>query len=240
MYNLITDVEAPIREFYEEVIKSEATGNTVAEAYTYLDEVGVGVASERQVPEYVDNTYVEQVTRPESKSKADLERVIILGKPLYVIDKFAAMVAVGEQWSYFDEFLAHLDDLSAIESYNADLHVLGLDDEGFEILALAKDLPIEPTKPVLRTGSDVLVPFNRGLFKASREALMKALTVTVDTYSFDGDEASQGRMARAVLVMDDVDTTGWVLADNTTVPVTKNQLMRALRLAGIEQTRIWS
>ena len=77
-----------IAEFYEEVVKSEPTGNTVAEAYTYTDESGTEQHGSKQVTEYADVTYVEQVTRPESKSKGDLERVIKLGKPQAVLNSF--------------------------------------------------------------------------------------------------------------------------------------------------------
>ena len=57
---------------------------------------------------------------------------------------------------------------------------------------------------------------------------------------FDGDETSQARMARAALVLDDIETTLWVLTDNSPTMVRKAQLLSALRLAGQKQTEIWS
>lgn len=76
-------------------------------------------------------------------------------------------------------------------------------------------------------------------FKAARPAVIQAIKVTVDDMEFDGDEVSQTRMSRAITVMDDLDTTTWVLANNTPTTVTKAQLKAALRLAGEAQTAAW-
>jgi len=57
--------------------------------------------------------------------------------------------------------------------------------------------------------------------------------------AFDGDEVSQGRMARAVSSMEDADTVLWVLADNSVIRATKAELREALRLAGSAQAAIW-
>jgi hypothetical protein len=79
----------------------------------------------------------------------------------------------------------------------------------------------------------------RETFKADRQALVDAIVVEVDGKFFDGDERSQDRMARAIGMMLDDETTAWVLADNTPTQVTKAELLQALRLAGAEQTRLW-
>lgn len=79
----------------------------------------------------------------------------------------------------------------------------------------------------------------RGAFKAQRKILVDAIKVTVGTKVFDGDEISQGRMARAAVAMTDSETVLWVLADNTPTQCTKAELVEALRLAGEEQTKIW-
>jgi septum formation inhibitor-activating ATPase MinD len=42
------------------------------------------------------------VNRPETKSLADLERVIGLGKSESVINSFAEMVTLGEQMAWYD------------------------------------------------------------------------------------------------------------------------------------------
>ena len=148
MFKLITEVPSVIAEFFHEVVTSEPTGNTVAEAFTYLDEKGNEQSVEVMVPEYADVTTVGQVTRPECKSKADLERVIALGKPLAVLEKFTAMVAIGDQWTFFDDYMKYLSDLALAEEFNADLPVIYTDEEGVETFAELRELPIEPVKPI--------------------------------------------------------------------------------------------
>lgn len=78
--------------------------------------------------------------------------------------------------------------------------------------------------------------------KRDRQAAVDAIQVTTDTGKvFDGDETSQGRMARAILALQlsGATETAWVLADNTPATVALQELQEALVLAGQEQTRIW-
>lgn len=81
--------------------------------------------------------------------------------------------------------------------------------------------------------------------KSTRTEAVAAITVEVDGMVFDGDETAQERMARTVTAatatgasMDD--TTVWVLHDNTVATPTIRQLATALRMAGEEQTRLWT
>lgn len=78
-----------------------------------------------------------------------------------------------------------------------------------------------------------------------RSKAVANITVEVDGMVFDGDEVSQERMARAILVAkatgeEDTATTTWVLHDNTVAQPTIAQLVKALRLAGEEQTKLWT
>ena len=77
--------------------------------------------------------------------------------------------------------------------------------------------------------------------KAKRQDDIDSLTVTIDGMVFDGDEVSQTRMARAIVVMQaaSVPTISWVLHDNTVATVTVTQLTQALAAAGAEQARLW-
>ena len=84
---------------------------------------------------------------------------------------------------------------------------------------------------------------------ADREAAKKAREVAVNNIkvttqagnTFDGDETSQTRMARAITVL----STGfaasvpWVLADNTVIQADIAELTEALALAGAAQAAIW-
>lgn len=78
--------------------------------------------------------------------------------------------------------------------------------------------------------------------KLAREAAVSAIKVTTSTgKQFDGDEVSQGRMARAVIGLQaaNVPTITWVLANNTPAEVTLAELTEALVLAGQAQAAIW-
>lgn len=76
--------------------------------------------------------------------------------------------------------------------------------------------------------------------KEERAAAVANIVVEVDGMLFDGDEISQDRMARSAVAMNDEETITWVLHDNSITQVTKQQLLQALRLAGEEQTRLWT
>ena len=85
----------------------------------------------------------------------------------------------------------------------------------------------------------IIIVKNVAEFKRQRPALVASIAVDVGGLVFDGDEISQTRMTRAAMVMDDVETMTWVLADNTTTTVTKSQLMQALKLSGQAQSALW-
>lgn len=82
--------------------------------------------------------------------------------------------------------------------------------------------------------------------KAERADAVSRIIVEVDGMKFDGDELSQGRISRTIaaavaLGVDlTTETRTWVLADNTVAQVTIAQLAEALRLAGDEQTKLWT
>ena len=76
--------------------------------------------------------------------------------------------------------------------------------------------------------------------KAQRAETVSRIVVEIDGLKFDGDEDSQDRMARAIVALDAGETIQWVLADNSVVQVTREQLRQALRLAGQQQTEVWA
>ena len=78
--------------------------------------------------------------------------------------------------------------------------------------------------------------------KAARAAAVDAIKVTTASgKTFDGDETSQNRMARAIVALNATGTaeTLWVLADNTPVQVTAAELAEALALSGAAQAALW-
>lgn len=78
--------------------------------------------------------------------------------------------------------------------------------------------------------------------KQARAAAVEAITVTTAAgNTFDGDEASQARMSRAIMVLSTgaAHSVPWVLADNTVIQATAAELTEAMALAGAEQARLW-
>lgn len=101
-----------------------------------------------------------------------------------------------------------------------------------------------PVGPELLTSEEIFAA-ELAVAKEERAAAVEAIIVTVDGMDFNGDEVSQLRMTRAVLLAVafgkdmDTTTTKWVLADDTVAYPTIRQLAQALMLAGEEQTRVW-
>lgn len=79
-------------------------------------------------------------------------------------------------------------------------------------------------------------------FKTQRELNVAAIKVTTSTgKTFDGDEISQTRMARAIIGLQaaGIPSLIWVLADNTSAEVTVAEFVEAMILAGQAQASLW-
>lgn len=82
----------------------------------------------------------------------------------------------------------------------------------------------------------------RAAAKKARAIAVEAITVTTAAgNTFDGDEVSQGRMARAIIGLSTglATTVTWTLSNNTTIEATSAELTEALVLAGQAQSAIW-
>jgi hypothetical protein len=83
----------------------------------------------------------------------------------------------------------------------------------------------------------------RQQWKSERAAAVAAIKITTAAgNTFDGDETSQERMARAILGLQAAGegaTVTWVLADNSVIAADVAELAEALKLAGEEQARLW-
>lgn len=85
-------------------------------------------------------------------------------------------------------------------------------------------------------------PSARDLAKVARTLAVEAITVkTAAGNVFDGNEESQGRMARSIVALQVTGTpaTLWVLHDNRAVQVSVAELGEALALAGAAQSALW-
>jgi hypothetical protein len=110
----------------------------------------------------------------------------------------------------------------------------------------AVEVPLPPEDARQVWGGSAWLPcaeVERERFKASRASAVERITVTTNSgMTFDGDEVSQGRMARAIIGLQNSEPgtlIRWVLADNTTVDVSVDQLTEALTLAGLRQAELW-
>lgn len=82
----------------------------------------------------------------------------------------------------------------------------------------------------------------RAAAKRRRAEAVASIRVTTGTgKTFDGDEKSQERLARAILASQATSQTSttWTLADNTVATVTVAELTEALVKAGEAQLALW-
>lgn len=112
-------------------------------------------------------------------------------------------------------------------------HTTALAAKAAEIAALeAQVAALTPTPP-----SDP-----REIAKAARAVAVAAIKVTTQAgNTFDGDEDSQGRMARAIIALSTglAPSVNWVLADNSVIQATAAELTEALVLSGMAQAALW-
>lgn len=88
----------------------------------------------------------------------------------------------------------------------------------------------------------------RERFKSERQKIVDSIKVTTAAGNiFDGDEVSQGRMVRAMNGLKWLrekagasnPTVVWVLADNSVIQATEDEIGEALVLAGQKQAEAW-
>ena len=98
-------------------------------------------------------------------------------------------------------------------------------------VAIEHDPDLTPTEEAAREAA-----------KQQRTAAVAAIQVTTAAgNTFDGDEVSQSRMVRAIIALGTglAPSVNWVLADNSVVYATKEELTEALTLAGMAQAALW-
>jgi hypothetical protein len=140
-----------------------------------------------------------------------------------------------------DEIYDRIVDLSQIEKrYPTGIiedygRVISITDEGLE------------TETVVEVSAGVdtaitLIPESiMDLNYLRTKEVAKIVVTLADTVTIlDGDEVSQGRMARAIAGLpDDITTTIWIGANGDVYSLTKPQFQEAISLAGEAQTAIW-
>lgn len=138
-------------------------------------------------------------------------------------------------------FIFETDETSPVKAFSN----VKISDEFVELdadLIEYQGVPYASTSPIVRERVEELKR-EKALAEAKehRAKAVAAIKVEVDSMVFDGDEAAQSRMARAITAAEaaGLDSTVWVLADNTVATVTKEQLQMALNKAMIEMSKLW-
>ncbi len=204
-----------------------------------LDVDGSPVLNEQGVPILLP--------RPDTKTTDDVERLIALGKPIQVIQKFAELVVLGKQWNWAEEYQEYLIIKSQIEEHNRSLPDPVRGDDGQLVYEDPLPLPEDPEDLPSYTVEDVLNPYAITLFKNNREQLVADSVVEVNGFSFDGDNNSIQKMANKILSYvysgkDDKDTLYWSLANTGTgvmTEVTLGDLKKAHCLAVDYVQSVW-
>lgn len=117
---------------------------------------------------------------------------------------------------------------------------LVVDSETPDAVEVPDDSPLESIPDALDDAAQALVVAQQAKMQRT-EAVARIQVTTTSGKTFDGDETSQTRMARAVVALQAAGQTQtlWVLADNVPTTVSLDELSEALALAGAEQTRLW-
>jgi hypothetical protein len=126
------------------------------------------------------------------------------------------------------------DETGDVFAYDADQVAAGLADGKTPMTPEEVEAHVNPPKTEEQLREE---------WKAQRASQVEAIDVTTAAgNTFDGDEISQGRMARAILALNAAapgTTVNWVLADNSVIDATVAELTEALALAGAAQAAIW-
>lgn len=137
------------------------------------------------------------------------------------VDPSANMSAIAEAAGQLEETLRWYE--------NGNLFVSGVSQQALEGAYAAYD------------HSQTIARQQREQFKRTRADAVARIEVTTSaSNTFDGDEVSQGRMARAIACMVEADSVPWVLANNSVIQASRGELIEALRMAGACQSELWA
>jgi len=193
------------------------------------------------------------------KTLEDVKRVIALGKPQEVIDKFVESCLSGiaaQPYITAEQEYAALQDQEDVPDVDPVLDpetgetIL----EGYSpnqirddrIAELAAAFPYLDTedqeRPKLELDYSLVADLDREYKKTIRTETVEKLLVTTESGKvFDADETSQTRMARAIQVAEisGLTETLWGMGDNTRQTVTIAELKEALAKGLQAQAAVW-
>lgn len=196
-----------------------------------------------------DEADVVEVARPQCEPLEVLLRVINrhYGTRNSVVDMFVQSHVNFLMWAEWDAYKRKLEIYEDVKAAIEDNNAANSDNPEYTPEAL----PVKPTWSdddiaYITTDYVMNLPEVKAAIKSKqkekRSIEVDNIVVEVDGMSFDGDEVSQNRMARAITALSVAEqpSTTWKLSNNELATVTKEQLAQALALAGQAQTDIWS
>lgn len=134
------------------------------------------------------------------------------------------------------EFVAHFPNTSLPEILTqADLDFLGVVEEP------DPEPTVEEVKEAEARAIELQLLQVREQAKANRAEAINSIKVTTRAgNTFDGNERSIAALTQQVVALAPSEVTSWVLADNSTLSTTREELLEALVLAVTERTNLWS
>lgn len=124
------------------------------------------VLDDDQAPVLNEQGLPQLLPRPDTKTTQDIERLIALNKPVEVINKFAELVCLGEQWDWAQSYQNYLVEKYEVEQYNANLPEPIENDEGELVEPTKMEMPAEPGDLQEVSVNDVLAPYQSKINKA--------------------------------------------------------------------------
>lgn len=182
-------------------------------------------------------------TKPRCCDIDVLARLITSNAPQHKIDKYKQYCVNKLNWVQFDDWKALQDayetEYAEVTDYNANPDT---DENDQPIL---KEYPVEPdalnfVEATVETVNTLIASELKQLTRTARNAEIENIQVEVDGFYVDGDELSQTRMSRALLLMNELNvaTYSWKCSDNVWRDLTQAQFTQAIYDAGIVQTTI--
>ena len=110
-------------------------------------------------------------TRPETKTQADLDRVIGLGKSQRVIDMFKVMLDAGSDWDWCEDYILYLND---VQTYDNFVPAFEWDEDLDVEVQVTFNIP-EPVQPIRM--QHTVIPY-----QTLRAALYPSLAEFADAY----------------------------------------------------------
>jgi len=149
----------------------------------------------------LDSELLPIFRNPVTKKLAALKAQLEQSADIKIVDRFCAGVIELGQWQWLESYTEYLAKLARVNEFNANLPVIGQDDNSDDILAEPQELPIEPVRPTLLTveefkaiNSEIFISYNKrigtlinGVMVSSNKANADGIVSIKSAYELVGD-----------------------------------------------------